>query len=133
MIIEGTNRTGDVRDRADVVVVGTGAGGGTLAAYLSDRGRDVVMVDRGGFFRAEDFHQREREAMGEFNGRRGLDTSDDNAAVASAEPSANCEPPLNPKVPAPLTSKLFIMLRAMFAPNLMLCAPLLQTIVPRYW
>ena len=79
MIIEGTKRTGDIRDRADVVVVGTGAGGGTLAAYLSDRGADVVMLDRGGFFRAEDFHQREREAMGEFNGRRGLDTSDDNA------------------------------------------------------
>lgn len=79
MIIEGTKRTGDLRDRADVVVVGTGAGGGTLAAYLSDRGHDVVMLDRGGFFRAEDFHQREREAMGEFNGRRGMDTSDDNA------------------------------------------------------
>lgn len=79
MIIEGTNRRGDLRDRADVVVVGTGAGGGTLAAYLSDRGLDVVMLDRGGFFRAEDFHQREREAMGEFNGRRGMDTSDDNA------------------------------------------------------
>ena len=79
MIIEGTKRTGDIRDRADVVVVGTGAGGGTLAAYLADRGVDVVMLDRGGFFRAEDFHQREREAMGEFNGRRGMDTSDDNA------------------------------------------------------
>lgn len=79
MIIEGTHRTGELRDRADVVVVGTGAGGGTLAAYLSDRGWDVVMLDRGGFFRAQDFHQREREAMGEFNGRRGMDTSDDNA------------------------------------------------------
>jgi choline dehydrogenase-like flavoprotein len=32
MIIEGNGRTDTVRERADVVVVGTGSGGGTLAA-----------------------------------------------------------------------------------------------------
>src|SRR5690606_7232463 len=79
MIIQGTNREGELRDRADVVVVGTGAGGGTLAAYLADRGWDVVMVEKGGFFRAEDFSQREEEAMGAFNGRRGMDSTADNA------------------------------------------------------
>ena len=80
MIIEGTNRT-EVRDRADIVVVGTGAGGGTLAAFLAERGWDVVMLDRGGFFRAEDFSQREEVAMADFNGRRGLDATTDNAVV----------------------------------------------------
>ena len=79
MIIQGTSLDGAVRDRADVVVIGTGAGGGTLAGYLSERGWDVVMVDRGGFFRAEDFSQREEDGMADFNGRRGLDSSDDNA------------------------------------------------------
>lgn len=79
MIVQGSRRTGAIRDRADVVVVGTGAGGGTVAAYLAERGWDVVMVERGGFFRAEDFSQREEEAMGDFNGRRGLDASVDNA------------------------------------------------------
>lgn len=79
MIIQGTNQTGEVRERADVVVVGTGAGGGTLAAYLAERGWDVVMLERGGFFRAEDFSQREEDAMGAFNGRRGLDSTVDNA------------------------------------------------------
>lgn len=79
MIIQGTNRTGEVRDRADVVVVGTGAGGGTLAAYLAERGWDVVMLEKGGFFRAEDFSQREEDALSDFNGRRGLDTTADNA------------------------------------------------------
>lgn len=79
MIIQGTNRSGEIRDRADVVVVGTGAGGATLAVYLAERGWDVVMVDRGGFFRARDFTQREEEAMGAFNGRRGLDATVDNA------------------------------------------------------
>lgn len=79
MIIQGTNATADVRDRADVVIVGTGAGGGTLGAYLAERGWNVVMVERGGFFRAEDFSQREEEAMADFNGRRGLDSTVDNA------------------------------------------------------
>jgi choline dehydrogenase-like flavoprotein len=79
MIIQGTTRAGEVRERADVVVVGTGAGGATLAAYLAERGWDVVMLERGGFYRAEDFSQREEDAMGAFNGRRGLDSTTDNA------------------------------------------------------
>ncbi|HEX7051419.1 MAG TPA: GMC family oxidoreductase N-terminal domain-containing protein [Longimicrobiales bacterium] len=79
MILQGTRHAGDVRDRADVVVIGTGAGGGTLGAYLAERGWDVVMVERGGFFRAEDFSQREDEAMAAFNGRRGMDSTVDNA------------------------------------------------------
>lgn len=79
MILQGTHHAGDVKDRADAVVVGTGAGGGTLAVYLAERGWDVAMVERGGFFRAEDFSQREEEALGDFNGRRGLDTTTDNA------------------------------------------------------
>lgn len=79
MIIQGTGRSGSIRDRADVIVVGTGAGGGTLAAYLAERGWDVVMLEKGGFYRAEDFSQREEEAMADLNGRRGLDATVDNA------------------------------------------------------
>jgi choline dehydrogenase-like flavoprotein len=79
VIIQGTQRAGDLTERADVVVVGTGSGGGTFAAYLAERGWNVVMVEKGGFFRAEDFSQREDEAMGAFNGRRGLDATTDNA------------------------------------------------------
>lgn len=79
MIIQGTSQRTDVRERADVVVVGSGAGAGTLAAYLAERGWDVVVVEKGGFFRAEDFSQREEEGMAAFNGRRGLDSTVDNA------------------------------------------------------
>jgi choline dehydrogenase-like flavoprotein len=79
MIIQGKAQTGEVRERADVVVVGTGAGGATLAVYLAERGWKVAMLERGGFFRAEDFTQREEDAMGAFNGRRGLDSTTDNA------------------------------------------------------
>ncbi|HSJ26343.1 MAG TPA: GMC family oxidoreductase N-terminal domain-containing protein [Longimicrobiales bacterium] len=79
MIIQGAARTDRIADRADVIVVGTGSGGGTLAAYLAERGWDVVMLEKGAFLRAEEFSQREEEAMGDFNGRRGLDSSTDNA------------------------------------------------------
>lgn len=79
MIIQGDGRTGAQRDRADVVVIGTGSGGGTVAAYLAERGWDVVMVEKGGFFRPEEFSQREEDAMADFNGRRGLDSTVDNA------------------------------------------------------
>jgi choline dehydrogenase-like flavoprotein len=79
MIIQGTAVSGDVRERADVVVVGTGAGGATLAGYLAARGWDVVMLEQGGFFRAEDFSQKEDEALSAFNGRRGMDATVDNA------------------------------------------------------
>jgi choline dehydrogenase-like flavoprotein len=79
VIIQGAGRTDTVRERADVVVVGTGSGGATLAVYLAERGWDVVMVEKGGFYRAEDFSQREEDAMADFNGRRGLDATVDNS------------------------------------------------------
>jgi choline dehydrogenase-like flavoprotein len=91
VIIQGTARSAAIRDRADVVVVGTGSGGGTLAAYLAERGWDVVLVEKGGFFRAEDFTQREEDAMADFNGRRGLDATTDNAVFLNyAEAVGGC-------------------------------------------
>ena len=91
MIIQGTNRSGDLHERADVVIVGTGSGGATLGAYLAERGWNVVMLEKGGFFRAEDFSQREEEAMADFNGRRGLDSTADNSVFLNyAEAVGGC-------------------------------------------
>jgi choline dehydrogenase-like flavoprotein len=96
VIIQGTarqsaNANETVREKADVVVVGTGAGGGTLGAYLAERGWNVVMMEKGGFFRAEDFTQREEDAMADFNGRRGLDSTVDNAIFLNyAEAVGGC-------------------------------------------
>ncbi len=91
MIIQGTNRQGEMHERCDVAIVGTGAGGGTLGAYLAERGWNVVMLEKGGFFRAEDFTQREDDAMGDFNGRRGLDSTVDNGLFLNyAEAVGGC-------------------------------------------
>ena len=35
----------------DVIIVGTGAGGGTLARKLADSGKKILMVERGQFLK----------------------------------------------------------------------------------
>ena len=35
-------------DHFDVVIIGSGAGGGTLAAALADGGHSVLLLERGG-------------------------------------------------------------------------------------
>ena len=47
--------SGDVTVRADVVVVGSGAGGAVVAKELAERGLKVVVVEEGAYFTQEDF------------------------------------------------------------------------------
>jgi choline dehydrogenase-like flavoprotein len=49
----------DISLDADVVVVGSGAGGGVIAAELAQRGASVVVVEAGGYFNEADFNQYE--------------------------------------------------------------------------
>ncbi len=49
----------------DVVIVGSGAGGGCVAAGLAAAGLDVVIVEKGGYHAEPDFHHHESVAMRE--------------------------------------------------------------------
>src|SRR5215472_17668318 len=45
----------DLRVECGVVIVGSGAGGATMAAELADAGADVVVVEEGGYHPTESF------------------------------------------------------------------------------
>ena len=51
-----------VKDRFDVVVVGSGAGGGVVAGELAQRGKDVLLLEAGPHLTAIDFDRWEAKA-----------------------------------------------------------------------
>jgi choline dehydrogenase-like flavoprotein len=51
------------RLRAAVIIVGSGAGGGVLAAELAEAGVDVLVLEEGGFARSEEFVPEASEAI----------------------------------------------------------------------
>ncbi|EFV14118.2 GMC family oxidoreductase N-terminal domain-containing protein [Segniliparus rugosus] len=55
--------TGDLELGCDVVVVGSGAGGGTAAGVLAAAGLDVVIVEAGEHYREEDFDGTEKTGL----------------------------------------------------------------------
>ena len=59
----GTDVTGDLRIDCDVVIVGSGAGGATMAAELADAGVSVVIVEEGGYHPTESFSAQTGRAL----------------------------------------------------------------------
>src|SRR5207245_140969 len=47
----------------DVVVIGSGAGGGVVAAELTAAGKDVIVLEKGGYRNEADFTHQEGEAL----------------------------------------------------------------------
>lgn len=56
MILKLEDIKGDVVRSADVVIIGSGAGGGPLARELASEGHSVVMMEEGRYFTRDDFH-----------------------------------------------------------------------------
>ncbi len=61
-VIDGSRITHDFTIECDVVIVGSGAGGGTAAEALTLAGLNVVMIEEGQFKSSSDFRMRERDA-----------------------------------------------------------------------
>lgn len=59
----GSQLQQDIHLEADVVVIGTGAGGGTAAEILSKAGLKVIMVEEGPLKSSNQFNMQEREAF----------------------------------------------------------------------
>ncbi|HUY80030.1 MAG TPA: GMC family oxidoreductase N-terminal domain-containing protein [Ktedonobacterales bacterium] len=69
--------TDDLTLTADAVIVGSGAGGGVMAAELTAAGKDVVILEKGGYFSESDFNGSEAAMTPQLYLRRGtLATSD---------------------------------------------------------
>ena len=61
-VIDASKLERDLTLEADVVIVGTGAGGGVAAETLSEAGLRVILVEEGPLRTARDFHMDEAEA-----------------------------------------------------------------------
>jgi choline dehydrogenase-like flavoprotein len=67
---------------ADACVVGSGAGGGVIAATLAGQGMKVVVLEAGGYFNESDFSQLELHAYQEMYWRGGpTPTADGNVSL----------------------------------------------------
>jgi choline dehydrogenase-like flavoprotein len=67
---------------ADVCVIGSGAGGGVIAATLAQAGRKVIVLEAGGYFNESDFHQLELKAYQDMYWRGGPNpTADGNVTL----------------------------------------------------
>ncbi|MDI9244110.1 GMC family oxidoreductase [Marinobacter sp. CHS3-4] len=61
-VIDGATLTASQTHEADVVVIGTGAGGGTTAEILAKSGLSVILVEEGRLYHQKDFKMNELDA-----------------------------------------------------------------------
>lgn len=70
--------------RCDVLIIGSGAGGGVVAAELAASGQDVLVVEKGDSFSDREFHGREKESHDRMLEKRGALTTSDTSMVVLA-------------------------------------------------
>ncbi len=64
--------TTDTTLTCDVVVIGSGAGGSVVAAELAARGKDVIVLEKGGYHNEADFTQQEGDGLARLYDAGGL-------------------------------------------------------------
>jgi choline dehydrogenase-like flavoprotein len=69
---------------ADAVVIGSGAGGGVVAAELAAAGKQVVILEKGGYFHAADFDGAERTGMQRLYEKQGMLATRDAGVIVLA-------------------------------------------------
>ncbi|HEV2150065.1 MAG TPA: GMC family oxidoreductase N-terminal domain-containing protein, partial [Longimicrobiaceae bacterium] len=77
VVVRGDALAGETRIRADVCVVGTGAGGAVAAARLAEAGHEVVVLEEGGFWTAEELNEREPDMVARLYADQGARATDD--------------------------------------------------------
>lgn len=77
--VRGDEVDADLVLEADVCVVGSGAGGAVLAAELAQAGRDVVLLEEGGWHTRHDFNMREGDMLPLLYQERATRTTSDQA------------------------------------------------------
>ena len=80
MIVESHQVTKDLTETTDVVVIGSGCGGATMAMELARQGHRVIILERGGYYTVArgDMDQRSDNMLARIDGQRGLGTSRNN-------------------------------------------------------
>jgi len=72
MIIDGATVDRDHNVRAQVCVIGSGAGGAVMAKELAEAGLDVCLIEEGAYYRGADFTGNAREMLDLLYRNRGL-------------------------------------------------------------
>lgn len=81
MIVPGSAATGPIELRADVVIVGSGAGGSIVAERLARAGKDVLVLEAGPFVPAARMNQRERDMMRLLYWEAGMRATEDSSVA----------------------------------------------------
>jgi choline dehydrogenase-like flavoprotein len=79
--------SGDLALTADVVIIGSGAGGAVAAARFAEAGREVVILEEGEYLRAPDFNENEGEMVPRLFAEQAMRATTD-AAISLLQGSA---------------------------------------------
>jgi choline dehydrogenase-like flavoprotein len=79
VITQLIERGGDIKERAEVCVIGSGGGGAVVAAEIASAGHDVVLLEQGHYWTKADFTQREDQMLPRLFEEAGMRATSDGA------------------------------------------------------